>query len=198
MALFGLFEKYMLLPFLNKETIAANRYLSHISNKSFSVFLLESIPLLGSVVINLCTYKPHSLLAAIPGLLQRLPDLQKNKEVILNVVNRGSWSVLHHTHPDLLKDQQVVLQAVKHSWKALEYAPPHLQNDDAIVSQIVSYCNCHWIDSEFESYLSNYYLADKTRVLKALNSNLSRRAIDYIPPALREDKEIKVLLLNLS
>lgn len=50
---FDLFQKCVILPFTQKETIEANHYYKHLNQKSFARCILLMLPLVGNIIIGI-------------------------------------------------------------------------------------------------------------------------------------------------
>lgn len=122
----ALFQKYLVLPALSQSDIQANRYYTHLEQKSISRSFLLLIPIIGNVVVATCDIyqKRGSAAAQMASTGQASLDeaLQwSDKEFVLGKLRENGLD-LWRASEELRADEEVVLAAATQNGLSIKYS----------------------------------------------------------------------------
>ena len=70
--LIDLFQKCVILPLMNKQSIANNHYYTYLKEKNVSRCLVLLIPVIGNIIIKICDYRKFKLIQKDPSILKKI------------------------------------------------------------------------------------------------------------------------------
>jgi len=142
-----LFQKYVVMPFLDKNTVNSSHYWSHIQDKESLRYVTALLPILGNILIivkditqsykEICArYEKTATLAAVEkdglALCHASEELRSNRTVVLAAVSQDGCA-LEFASEELRNNRDVVLAAVKQNGYAFFYASEELRKNETVL-----------------------------------------------------------------
>lgn len=133
------------------------------------------------------------------GLLSDLSsnkELQGNKDFFLYIFGRTlkpdmpEKHLLLYADPELKKDKEVVLAAIRTDWYSLKFADPELQKDKEVVLAAIRLHGCAL------AFAAPELKKDKEIVIAAVGYDA--RAIHFTHPDLRKDRDVFLAIVRLN
>jgi hypothetical protein len=169
-----LYQKYVVMPRMQKEEIWASHYYTHLSQKSYARCIFLLVPIIGNIFIGLF------------DLLNRESD---NKTFVLADVKTYGGR-LCYASARLQNDEEVVSAAVKQDGNALGYASERLQNDDPIVLTAIKQ------NGDALAFTNERFKKNKEVVLEAVKQNYE--ALKFASEAIQSDEAFLLSVISLQ
>ena len=131
--LIDLFQKCVVLPFMDKQTIANNHYYTYLKEKTVGRCFILLIPGIGNIIIQYYDYRELNSIRRNPLDLQFASERLKNDLTIVLEAVRRNGIALQFASEGLKNDLTVVLEAVRQNGMALQFASEGLKNDQTAV-----------------------------------------------------------------
>ena len=186
--LIDLFQKNVILSFIDKGTINDSHYFTHLKGKLDLRCVVLLIPLIGNIVIGIYDFAnrkyndKNQMLAAVQengfALEHASEELKNDKDVVLAAVQQTGFALMY-AGAELQEDKDIALTAVKQNGRALYEASEQLKNDRDVVLAAVK-------QKGHALMFASAELKDDNEVVRAaVNENSA--ALKYASQRLREE-----------
>ena len=192
-----LFQKTIILPFSDRQTVINSRYYTHLEQKSALRCVMLLIPVIGNIVVGIYDFANRKyndkafMLTAVQqngmALQYASEQLKSDRDVVLAAIRKNSWA-LEFASEQLKGDKDVVLAAVQQDGWALEFASEQLKGDKDVVLAAVQQ------NGLALQYASEQLKGDRAVVLAAIQQD--GRALEYASEQLREEFRTNKILMK--
>lgn len=141
--LIDLFQKYVVLPFLQQDTINASRYYQHLQQKSFLRCFALIIPILGNIIVGIYDMINRSAVTLEPTHKPAIGDpvtVNDIEKVVIGGECKESWPCQHRSEVILKDGRTGILVSGSEVWSIIsKLSKDQIQSKYGSVDKVIEH-----------------------------------------------------------